>query len=312
MTASVSLIFDGGYHILVDSPSAADMKAKETMLRSLSSRSITPGEVQLVITTHGHPDHFGQGNFFPNARHFFGSYEYADDNFIRTELHVNESMRITTNVELWNTPGHTAQDITVIVSNVPCCGTVAVVGKRNRDKVICQADFIIPGHGKLFRNLSFKPYTFPTFTFTPADRNTFAYPTATQSPNQNLNDDGLMYVTAMPSSDKRPMENPAPLAINTVFVKQDDPKLLDRNYSMDNENVFAPVIEKAASQMAKLLNVNNDVVPKQKPYPYTHFWKHTAERLANDVNMNNLFNDATMHKLKPLVNYLRTARGPAL
>ncbi|EYB93060.1 hypothetical protein Y032_0186g1056 [Ancylostoma ceylanicum] len=121
-----------------------------------------------------------------------------------------------------------------------------------------------------------------------------------------------MYVTAMPSSDKRPMENPAPLAINTVFVKQDDPKLLDRNYSMDNENVFAPVIEKAASQMAKLLNVNNDVVPKQKPYPYTHFWKHTAERLANDVNMNNLFNDATMHKLKPLVNYLRTARGPAL
>ncbi|KAL6725033.1 hypothetical protein Aduo_019858 [Ancylostoma duodenale] len=34
MTASVSLIFDGGYHILVDSPSAADMKAKETMLRS--------------------------------------------------------------------------------------------------------------------------------------------------------------------------------------------------------------------------------------------------------------------------------------
>ncbi|KIH54266.1 hypothetical protein ANCDUO_15589 [Ancylostoma duodenale] len=238
MTASVSLIFDGGYHILVDSPSAADMKAKETMLRSLSSRSITPGEVQLVITTHGHPDHFGQGNFFPNARHFFGSYEYADDNFIRTELHVNESMRITTNVELWNTPGHTAQDITVM------------------------------------------PYNFPKFTFTPADQNTFIYPTTTQSPDPKLNDDGVMYVTAIPSNNGRPVENLAPLTINTILAKQDDSELPDRNYVMDSENVFAPVIEKAASQMAKLLNVNNDVVMKQKPYPYTHFWRHTAQRLA--------------------------------
>ncbi|KAL6725032.1 hypothetical protein Aduo_019857 [Ancylostoma duodenale] len=211
------------------------------MFPGLSSRSITPGEVQLVITTHGHPDHFGQGNFFPNARHFFGSYEYADDNFIRTELHVNESMRITTNVELWNTPGHTAQDITVMVSNVPCCGTVAVVGdlfydeadalnqtsewfndawdpivgKRNRYKVICQADFIVPGHGKLFRvttamkdsancrrllapsfemSTTPQPYTFPKFTFTPADRNTFTYSTTTQSPDPKLNDDGEIFL----------------------------------------------------------------------------------------------------------------------
>ncbi|PIO71948.1 hypothetical protein TELCIR_06138 [Teladorsagia circumcincta] len=138
MTASVSLVFDGGYYILVDSPSSADLKAKETMLRCLSAKSINPGEVQLAVTTHGHPDHFGQGNFFPNARHFFGSYEYVDDVYIKTELDANDTMKITSNVELWNTPGHTAQDISVIVSKVPCCGIVAV------------------------------PYTFPPFTFTPS------------------------------------------------------------------------------------------------------------------------------------------------
>ncbi|TKR80427.1 hypothetical protein L596_014501 [Steinernema carpocapsae] len=85
-------------------------------------------------------------------------------------------MRLTQNVELWNTPGHTAQDLSVIVRNVPCCGTVAVVGDliysehdvfnytewyydawnpkiglNNRNKVICCVDWIVPGHGKMFK-----------------------------------------------------------------------------------------------------------------------------------------------------------------
>uniref|UniRef100_A0A1I7XFH4 Lactamase_B domain-containing protein n=1 Tax=Heterorhabditis bacteriophora TaxID=37862 RepID=A0A1I7XFH4_HETBA len=128
MTASISLIYDGGYYIIVDSPSATDVRSKEIMLRGISSRNIVPGEIQIVVTTHGHPDHFGQGNFFPNARHFFGSYEYSDDNYITTELHTNNSMHLSKNVELWSTPGHTAQDISVVVNNVPGCGTVAVVG----------------------------------------------------------------------------------------------------------------------------------------------------------------------------------------
>ncbi|KIH43281.1 hypothetical protein ANCDUO_26716, partial [Ancylostoma duodenale] len=107
--------------------------------------------------------------------------------------------------------------------------------KQNRDKVICQADFIVPGHGKLFRNLFIKPYNFPKFTFTPADQNTFIYPTTTQSPDPKLNDDGVMYVTAIPSNNGRPVENLAPLTINTILAKQDDSELPDRNYVMDSE-----------------------------------------------------------------------------
>uniref|UniRef100_A0A1I7TJW7 Lactamase_B domain-containing protein n=1 Tax=Caenorhabditis tropicalis TaxID=1561998 RepID=A0A1I7TJW7_9PELO len=164
------MVYDGGHYIVVDSPSATDVHSKELMLKGISSRNIVPGEIQYVVTTHGHPDHFGQGNFFPNARHFFGSYEYSDTNFISTELHTKDIMQLTANVQLWNTPGHTAQDVTVMVHNVSCCGIIAVaedaneaagiwfqeawnpiIGKISRNKVICYADYVIPGHGKLFR-----------------------------------------------------------------------------------------------------------------------------------------------------------------
>ncbi|CAI2357104.1 unnamed protein product [Caenorhabditis sp. 36 PRJEB53466] len=158
LTSSVSMVYDGGHYIVVDSPSATDVHSKELMLKGVASRNIAPGEIQYVVTTHGHPDHFGQGNFFPNARHFFGSYEYSDTNFISTELHTKDIMQLTKNVQLWNTPGHTAQDVTVMVHNVSCCGVIAVaeawnpiIGKISRNKVICYADYVIPGHGKLFR-----------------------------------------------------------------------------------------------------------------------------------------------------------------
>ncbi|KAF1747951.1 hypothetical protein GCK72_024417 [Caenorhabditis remanei] len=123
------MVYDGGHYIVVDSPSATDVHSKELMLKGIASRNIAPGEIQYVVTTHGHPDHFGQGNFFPNARHFFGSYEYSDTNFISTELHTKDIMQLTANVQLWNTPGHTAQDVTVMVHNVSCCGIIAVAGK---------------------------------------------------------------------------------------------------------------------------------------------------------------------------------------
>lgn len=80
-------------------------------------------------------------------------------------------------MEIWNTPGHTNQDVSVVVRKVPEFGTVAVVGdlfyseldalsdsedwKRdaldgrlgveNRRRVLCAADAVVPGHSKMFR-----------------------------------------------------------------------------------------------------------------------------------------------------------------
>ncbi|CEF61818.1 Beta-lactamase-like domain-containing protein [Strongyloides ratti] len=173
---AVTLIKDNGYFIVVDSPSATDMISKEKMLKTLALQKISPTEIQMAITTHGHPDHFGQGLLFSNARHFFASYEYTDNTYITTDLSTNDSMKLTHHVEIWNTPGHTNQDVSIIV-RTSCCGTIAVVGDLfydendangdiknwineawnpklgmiNRRKVICNANRIVPGHGPMFK-----------------------------------------------------------------------------------------------------------------------------------------------------------------
>uniref|UniRef100_A0A0K0F189 Lactamase_B domain-containing protein n=1 Tax=Strongyloides venezuelensis TaxID=75913 RepID=A0A0K0F189_STRVS len=173
---TVTLIKDNGYFIVVDSPSATDMISKEKMLKVLASQHLSPKEIQMAITTHGHPDHFGQGNLFSNARHFFSTYEYTDNTYVTTDLATNDSMKLTHHVEVWNTPGHTNQDISLIV-RTSCCGTIAVVGDLfydendangnikswiddawngkigmiSRRKVICNANRIIPGHGPMFK-----------------------------------------------------------------------------------------------------------------------------------------------------------------
>uniref|UniRef100_A0AC34FRH8 Metallo-beta-lactamase domain-containing protein n=1 Tax=Panagrolaimus sp. ES5 TaxID=591445 RepID=A0AC34FRH8_9BILA len=175
MTASVTLIHDHGYYMVVDTPSATDLPAKEQMLRGFNAANLFPGQVQMVLTTHGHPDHTGQANFFPNSRHFFASYEYTGNNYLKTELYTQEEMKVTQNIELWNTPGHTNQDVSAIVRNTPC-GIIAVVGDlfyseadaagnettwrsdawnpeigdKYRAKVICTANCIVPGHGPVF------------------------------------------------------------------------------------------------------------------------------------------------------------------
>lgn len=53
LRASVSLIYDGGYYILVDTSAATDLKGKEAMLRGIASRNIVPGEVSCFVSAPG-------------------------------------------------------------------------------------------------------------------------------------------------------------------------------------------------------------------------------------------------------------------
>ena len=94
MTGSVTFIADSGYYIVVDSPSATDQIAKDQMIKGLNALGVVPGQIHIAVTTHGHPDHFGQGNFFSNAKHFFGPYEFSGATFTRTELfNVNQKLK---------------------------------------------------------------------------------------------------------------------------------------------------------------------------------------------------------------------------
>ncbi|CAD5229339.1 unnamed protein product [Bursaphelenchus okinawaensis] len=177
MVSSVTLILDQGYAIVVDSPSASDKQTTEMMLKALSNFGISPAQVHVALTSHGHPDHFGQQNLFTNARHLFGPYDYVNSVFNRNELFSQNEMQLTRNVQVWNTPGHTNQDVSVIVRNVPQLGTIGVVGDlfyseldalsggedwsrdawnaalglENRRRILCTCDVIVPGHSRMFK-----------------------------------------------------------------------------------------------------------------------------------------------------------------
>jgi glyoxylase-like metal-dependent hydrolase (beta-lactamase superfamily II) len=86
MISSVTLVSDSGYFMVVDGPSATDNISKDQMFKSLNALGILSGQVHFAVTTHGHPDHFGQANFFANAKHLFGPYEYVGSTFTRNDL----------------------------------------------------------------------------------------------------------------------------------------------------------------------------------------------------------------------------------
>ncbi|VDO81139.1 unnamed protein product [Haemonchus placei] len=232
-------------------------------------------------------------------------------------------MRITNNVELWNTPGHTAQDVSVMVSKVPCCGIVAVVGdlfydeadalnissewfkeawnpvvgKTSRDKVICHADYIIPGHGKLFKVDQRMKEMANCFQ---ALNSPVELPPTTQS------------YTFPPFTFTTPQSSTASQQMATVSVPVTTPYSIPKLYDSD---ILAPVVEKAAFQLAKLLRVDQDAVSKKDPYPFTDFWQNTMQRIAKDINVNHIVSQAhtaSMNKLGPVLNRLRSARDSLL
>ncbi|BES97661.1 Metallo-beta-lactamase superfamily [Nesidiocoris tenuis] len=146
------------------------------ILKRLKEFDLTPGDIQFVISTHGHSDHVGNNNLFLSARHIVGrciSYRttYFDEPFSRGDEYVidPESLRVI------STPGHTLACVTVLVKTDE--GLVAIAGdlfekledvyneyvwlgagsenpdlqRHNRAKIIQLADYIIPGHGPRFK-----------------------------------------------------------------------------------------------------------------------------------------------------------------
>ncbi|CAI5454555.1 unnamed protein product [Caenorhabditis angaria] len=348
LTSSVSLVYDAGHYIVVDSPSATDVASKEIMLQGIGANKISPGEVQYVVTTHGHPDHFGQGNFFPNARHFFGSYEYSDTNFISTELHTKDIMQLTKNVQLWNTPGHTAQDVSIIVHNVSCHGVIAVVGdlfyheqdanepngvwfqeawnpiigKINRNKILCYANYVVPGHGKMFRVTEVMRKNSDCFTQFENEENLANLLSGSKKPFSTGNAFQLPIIfppTPGPETITVPSTTVATQEVEdttanffTVDLEAETPTSIDLDDVFDLKNVqenLPPLIAKAKKSATEFqFNPENIKIPTEIKIPqeYHPIVEKVAKRLneviknpQNDVNQNPQFKQwkSTLTKL---------------
>ncbi|XP_035233651.1 metallo-beta-lactamase domain-containing protein 1-like, partial [Stegodyphus dumicola] len=94
----------------------------------LKEKGIQVEDVTHVVCTHGHSDHIGNLNLFTSAQHIVGQSICHKDEYIYFAFEEGNPYKISENVEVIATPGHTLSDVSVIVKKTTL-GTVAVVGK---------------------------------------------------------------------------------------------------------------------------------------------------------------------------------------
>ena len=160
--SSVSLVIDGDQRIVIDPGLAPSQLAISDPLLALG---LVVTDITDVIISHHHPDHTVNVGMFPDARvhDHWATYHY--DNW---DSHRAEGFQVSPDVTLWETPGHTPQDISTLIETAnglvvcthlwfdqtgppedPYCTDPAGL-HAGRERVLHIADLIVPGHGASF------------------------------------------------------------------------------------------------------------------------------------------------------------------
>ena len=169
VASTVSFVRDGDIRAVIDPGMVPDHAAILGPLRELIASA---DEVTDVIFSHHHPDHTLNAALFPRARfHDFWAI-YRGDVWQRRPA---EGFALSPSIRLMETPGHTPQDITTIVSTSR--GVVAFTHlwwsatgpaedplasdlpalHRSRARILEIAGLIVPGHGAPFKPLPETP-----------------------------------------------------------------------------------------------------------------------------------------------------------
>jgi glyoxylase-like metal-dependent hydrolase (beta-lactamase superfamily II) len=162
VASSCTLIRDGDRVIVVDpgmAPSA------DVILEPLGALGVAPRDVTDVVLGHHHPDHTIHAGHFPNAAIHDHWAIYRGTDWQDSEC---DGRVISPSVVLVRTPGHTAEDLAVVVGTpegvVVCThswfnSTTRVEDedpedvdalRTSRRAILAVADRIIPGHGPAF------------------------------------------------------------------------------------------------------------------------------------------------------------------
>lgn len=165
--SNVVLICAEKKNILVDTGSPGEDKK---IIAGLKKEKLKPADIDIVILTHPHADHIANNFLFPKALFVDSLGEFRGDRFLLAEA----ERQIAKNIRITKTPGHALEDISIIASNTEF-GIIAVVGDlywrggdnkliqvessenltASRKKILAIADYLIPGHGKMFKNPRF-------------------------------------------------------------------------------------------------------------------------------------------------------------
>jgi len=168
------VLITGSSKVIVDTMTAWD---KELILEALDGKGINPDEIDFVVSTHGHSDHIGNNNLFLNAKHIVGFCFSFKDQYYLHPFDQGIPYEIADGIKVIPTPGHTADDVSVVVESQEL-GTVVIAGdifereedidhpeiwrdeggstnpelqERSRSEIIKIADYIVPGHGPMFK-----------------------------------------------------------------------------------------------------------------------------------------------------------------
>jgi glyoxylase-like metal-dependent hydrolase (beta-lactamase superfamily II) len=165
VAGTVGLVRDHDRVIVVD---PGMVRSRSLILDPIARLDLTPQDVTHVFVSHHHLDHTVNIALFPNA-------EIVDYRSARRDDHVDqhqgEGYRLAPNTTVWVTPGHTAQDASLVVDTVEGLQAFTHLWWRsdrtpevdpyatdqellmeNRVRVLEGVEIIIPGHGAPFRN----------------------------------------------------------------------------------------------------------------------------------------------------------------
>jgi len=152
----------GGRVIVVDPGMVPDRSA---ILDPLAALGLTPDDVTDIVLSHHHPDHTVNIAMFPVVPVHDVQAVYEGDVWTSREA---EGVLLTPSVRLLATPGHTPQDLTVLVGTAD--GVAALthlwwtadgpaedpyapdreVLRQQRERVLALCDLVVPGHGPSF------------------------------------------------------------------------------------------------------------------------------------------------------------------
>jgi glyoxylase-like metal-dependent hydrolase (beta-lactamase superfamily II) len=162
---TITLVRDGDLAVVVD---PGILESQQILIDALEKENLTVEDVDVVCITHSHIDHYRNIGMFPDAKilEYFGLWEK------NTTQDWKE--RFSPNIQILRTPGHDYTGITLFVTTKD--GLVAICGdvfwrenypqspqddayasdyeklKESRHMVLKMADWIIPGHGGMYKN----------------------------------------------------------------------------------------------------------------------------------------------------------------
>lgn len=162
---TITLVRDGDIIMVVD-PGILD--SQQVLIDALEHENLTIDDVNYVFITHSHIDHYRNVGMFPSAKvlEYYGLWH--------NQTVENWSENFSPNIQVLHTPGHDYTGLTLLVTTKE--GVIAICGdvfwrenypydphddayasnpdklRESRQTILRMADWIIPGHGKMYKN----------------------------------------------------------------------------------------------------------------------------------------------------------------